>query len=145
MIYTELTKKATCIAFEAHKGQADKSCFQYIHYPLYLAEQMDSEDEVIIALLHDVVEDTEWNFEALEREGFPQSVISTLKLLTHDDGCEYAEYTRHIKSNPLAVRVKVADLRHNSDSSRLSALPLDIATRLQRKYSVAMEILSEVL
>jgi len=141
MIYTELTKKALRIAFDAHKEQTDKDGLPYIHHPLHLAEQMDTEDETVTALLHDVVEDTDWTFDALEREGFPQTVISALKLLTHDGGSDYAEYVRRIKANPISSKIKLADLRHNSNPSRLASLPPDTAERLQRKYSEAIKIL----
>ena len=143
MIYTELTKKAMKIAFDAHKEQTDKDGLPYIHHPIHLAEQMDTEDEIVTALLHDVVEDTDWTFDALEHEGFPQAVISALKLLTHDDGSDYAEYVRRIKTDQIAIKVKLADLRHNSDSSRLASLPPETAERLQQKYSGAICILEE--
>ena len=141
MIYTKMTKRAMMIAFDAHKEQTDKDGLPYFHHPLHLAEQMNTEDEVIVALLHDVVEDTDWTFDALEVEGFPLTVISALRLLTHDDGSDYAEYVRRIKTNPIAVNVKLADLRHNSDPSRLASLPPDTAERLQCKYSEAIKIL----
>ena len=141
MIYTDLTKKAICIAFNAHKEQTDKDGLPYIHHPLHLAEQMDTEDEVIIALLHDVVEDTDRTFDDLEREGFSKSVISALKLLTHDDS-EYTEYIFRIKSNPIAIKVKLADLRHNSNPSRLASLPPETAERLKEKYATAIGMLA---
>jgi (p)ppGpp synthase/HD superfamily hydrolase len=84
VLYTPLTKKALRIAFDAHKEQTDKDGLPYIHHPLHLAEQMDTENEIIVALLHDVVEDTDWTFDALEREGF-SAIISVLRLLTHED------------------------------------------------------------
>ena len=143
MIYTNLTKKAMLIAFEAHKNQTDKSGFPYIHHPLHLAEQLNTENEVITALLHDVVEDTDWTFEALEQEGFPQSVISALRLLTHEEGVEYLEYVKQIKANPLALTIKLADLRHNSDPARLAALPPEKAERLRQKYAAAIELLEQ--
>ncbi len=75
MIYTELTKKALKLSFEAHKDQIDKSGMPYVFHPFHLAEQMDTEEKVIVALLHDVVEDTEYSLKDLENMGFPESVI----------------------------------------------------------------------
>ena len=83
MIYTKLTKKAMKIAFEAHKNQTDKNGMPYIYHPIHLAEQMSDEATVCVALLHDVVEDTDTTFEDLEKEGFTPEIISALKLMTH--------------------------------------------------------------
>jgi len=141
MIYTELTKKAMRIAFDAHKEQTDKDGLPYFHHPLHLAELVDTEEEIVTALLHDVVEDTDWTFDALKREGFPHSVISALELLTHDTDIEYADYVREIRNDAIAVKVKLADLLHNSEPSRLASLPPDTAARLEKKYAEAMKIL----
>lgn len=119
MIYTELTKKALKICFNAHKDQLDKSGLPYVFHPFHLAEQMNSEDEVCVALLHDVVEDTDITFEDLEKEGFNNKVIDALKLLTHDDDTPYMEYVKKIKLNDIARKVKLADLKHNTDLTRL--------------------------
>ena len=119
MIYTTLTKKALKICFNAHKDQVDKSGLPYVFHPFHLAEQMNSEEEVCAALLHDVVEDTDITFEDLEKEGFNNKVIDALKLLTHDDDTPYMEYVKKIKLNDIARKVKLADLKHNSDLTRL--------------------------
>ena len=88
-------------------------------HPYHLAELMDTEDSVCVALLHDTVEDTSITFEDLINEGFNDNVIEALKLLTHTDDTPYMEYIKKIKTNPLAVKVKLADLYHNSDLTRL--------------------------
>ena len=119
MVYTTLTKKALKICFNAHKDQVDKSGLPYVFHPFHLAEQMNSEDEVCAALLHDVVEDTDITFEDLEKEGFNNKVIDALKLLTHDDDTPYMEYVKKIKLNDIARKVKLADLKHNTDLTRL--------------------------
>ena len=119
MVYTTLTKKALKICFNAHKDQVDKSGLPYVFHPFHLAEQMNSEDEVCAALLHDVVEDTDITFEDLEKEGFNNKVIDDLKLLTHDDDTPYMEYVKKIKLNDIARKVKLADLKHNTDLTRL--------------------------
>ena len=140
MIYTKMTQKAMKIAYEAHHGQLDKSDVPYIYHPIHLAEQMDTEEEVIVALLHDVVEDTDMTFEQLEKEGFSKTVIDALKLLTHDDSEDYMDYIRKLKPNPLARKVKFVDLCHNSDESRLeNPTPKDVARR--EKYQKAIKIL----
>ena len=118
MIYTELTKKAMKIAYDAHHGQTDQSGMPYIFHPYHLAEQMEDEITICAALLHDVVEDTEVTFEELEKD-FPKEVIDILKLLTHEDDEDYFEYVRRIKDHPGAKAVKMADLAHNSDQGRL--------------------------
>ena len=88
MINTKLTRKAMIIAYEAHKNQVDKSGVPYIYHPIHVAEQMDTENECIIALLHDVVEDTNVTFKQLE-EVFSKEIIDILKLLTREENIEY--------------------------------------------------------
>ena len=142
MIYTPLTKKAYKIAFETHRDQLDKTGLPYIHHPLHLASQMTDEVTTCVALLHDVVEDSDMTFEELEKLGFGGEIIDALRLLTHADDVPYMDYVREIKKNPVAAAVKRADLMHNSDMTRL-----DVVTEkdLQRaeKYKKALEILSE--
>lgn len=104
-------------AYAAHAGQVDKCGTPYIFHPIHLAEQMPDEISVCAALLHDVAEDTDITLSELESE-FPSAVIDVLKLLTHKDGIDYFDYIRAIRSNPTAVRVKLADIAHNSDETR---------------------------
>ena len=121
MLYTKLTTKAMKIAYNQHHGAKDKAGLPYIFHPYHLAEQMgDDEYAICVALLHDVVEDTPMTFENLEREGFPEEIIVALKCLTHEDCIPYlGAYIERIKANPLARKVKLADLEHNLDSTRL--------------------------
>ena len=121
MLYTKLTTKAMKIAYRQHDGGEDKAGLPYIFHPYHLAEQMgDDENAICTALLHDVVEDTDMTFEELEQEGFPEEVITALKCLTHEEGVPYlGAYIEGIKANPLARKVKLADLEHNLDSTRL--------------------------
>ncbi len=142
MIYTNLTKKAMKIAFTAHKEQVDKSGIPYIYHPIHLAEQMDNEEKVCVALLHDVVEDTDLTFEDLEKEGFPQPILRALKLMTHEEGVEYPDYVEKIKGDPIASAVKLADLRHNSDLTRLDNVDAAVEKRAA-KYQKAIELLEE--
>lgn len=140
MIYTNLTKKAMKIAFDAHREQVDKTGIPYIYHPIHLAEQMDDEISTCAALLHDVVEDTDITFENLEKQGFGDEIISVLKLLTHDDGVDYMEYVGKIKSNPTAIKVKLADLKHNSDLTRLDNVD-EYAIKRNEKYKKAIDFL----
>ena len=140
MIYTALTKQALKLCFEAHKEQVDKTGLPYVFHPFYLAEVMEDEYTTIIALLHDVVEDTDYTLEDLKEMGYPQEVIDALKLLTHEKDVPYMEYVKQIKKNPLATKVKLADLKHNSDMTRLDVID-DYAIRRNEKYKKAIELL----
>lgn len=143
MIYTAMTKKAMKISYQAHKDQVDKSGIPYIFHPIHLAEQMETEETVIVALLHDVVEDTEWSINALEQQGFSKDIIDALVLLTHNAEVEYLDYISKIKqsSNQFAKIVKIADLKHNSDISRFDHIDEEISKRIE-KYTKAIAILS---
>ena len=119
MIYTPLTKKALAMCFEAHRDQVDKSGLPYVFHPFHLAEQMDDEASVCVALLHDVMEDADYTVDDIRVLGMPAAVIEALLLLTHDASEPYLDYVARVARNPLAAKVKRADLRHNSDLSRL--------------------------
>ena len=140
MIYTKLTKKAMKIAFEAHKNQVDKTGLPYIFHPFHLAEQMNDEKTVCVALLHDVAEDTDITVEQLKNEGFYDEIIDALKLLTHNKSVPYMDYVAEIKNNPTATLVKLADLKHNSDLTRLDDVD-DEAKERNKKYKKAIELL----
>ena len=142
MIYTKLTKKALKLCFEAHKDQVDKSGMPYVFHPFHLAEQMQTEETVAVALLHDVVEDTDYTLDDLKAMGFPDSVISALALLTHDDSEPYMDYVARIKNDPVAKAVKLADLRHNSDLSRLDEVD-EKARKRVLKYAEAIKLLCD--
>ena len=144
MIYTPMTKKALCLAYEAHHGQLDKSGLPYIHHPLHLAEQMYDEISCTVALLHDVVEDTHITLEDLAKE-FPPEVIDAVDLLTHKPGVDYFDYVRAIRSNHTACMVKLADLRHNSDFTRCvgSNISQEQLDGWQIKYTRSRDILLE--
>ena len=142
MIYTKMTKKALKLCFKAHKRQKDKSGMPYVFHPFHLAEQMVTEETTIVALLHDVVEDTRYTFRHLEKMGFEKPIIEALRLLTHNDGSKYMEYVAKIKNNPIAKAVKLADLRHNSDLSRLDSVDNKAIERRQ-KYLEAIEYLEQ--
>jgi len=142
MVYTPMTNKAMKIAYAAHHGQADYNGIPYIFHPIHLAEQMEDEISCCAALLHDVVEDTDVTMEYLAEE-FPSEVIEILILLTHDNDVDYFDYVRSIKEHPVAKKVKLADLDHNSDQSRCigSGLTEERLAYWQQKYQKAREIL----
>lgn len=142
MIYTPLTKKALQIAFEAHKNQLDKAGLPYIYHPFHLAEQMDDELSICVALLHDVIEDSIYKLEDLIACGFPNEVIEAIKVLTHQKDVLYMDYIKKIKLNPLATKVKLADLYHNSDLTRLNIVTSANLNRV-KKYNEAIKILKE--
>ena len=144
MIYTPLTIRAMQIAYDAHHGQTDKAGVPYVFHPLHLAEAMDDEITCCAALLHDTVEDTDVTLEALAAE-FPPEVVAAVKLLTHEPGITYFDYVRKIRTDPVAKKVKLADLNHNSDISRFAGVPVpeDRIGYLQGKYAKAKAILLE--
>ena len=141
MLYTPLTKKALKLSFAAHKDQLDKSGMPYVYHPFHVAEQMETEETVAVALLHDVIEDTDYTLEDLKTMGFPDSGTGALALMTHDDSVPYLDYVAKLKDNPIARAVKLADLRHNSDLSRLDAVDEKALGRV-KKYRKAIEILT---
>jgi (p)ppGpp synthase/HD superfamily hydrolase len=142
MIYTPLTKKALTISFTAHKDQVDKSGMPYVFHPFHLAEQMTDEDTTVVALLHDVVEDTDYTLEDLKNMGFAPQVLEALALMTHTEDVPYLDYVARIRENPIAKAVKLADIAHNSDSTRLDPNDPRIG-RWQAKYAAALRVLAE--
>ena len=137
------------IAYKQHHGAKDKAGLPYIFHPYHLAEQMgDDEYAICTALLHDVVEDTNMTFKDLAQKGFPEEVITALKCLTHEEGVSYlGAYIEGIKANPLARKVKLADLEHNLDSTRLPPAKdeYERANREQhvKKYQAAKAFLEQ--
>ena len=142
MIYTEMTKKALKLCFTAHKDQTDKSGMPYVFHPFHLAEQMTDEETTIVALLHDVVEDTPYTLDDLREMGFSEKVLAALTLMTHDKSIPYMDYVAKIKENKIAMTVKLADLKHNSDLSRLNNVDEKAMKRIE-KYRQAIALLSE--
>ncbi len=140
MKYSPKIKQAMRIAYEAHKDQFDKNGYPYIHHPLHLAEEMDTEDEIIVALLHDVVEDSKISIKQLKEAGFSDEVITAVSLLTKPKETDYFDYVRQIASDPIARKVKMADLMHNRDLSRLSRVTEEDWQRA-KKYEKAYNLL----
>lgn len=109
------------LATVAHRGQVDKAGCDYINHPVTVAEMLDTEEQQTVALLHDVVEDTDITLDNLRERGFSASVVAAVDCLTHRSGESRDSYLQRIAENPLAVSVKLADLTHNSDLGRLAS------------------------
>lgn len=142
MIYTEKTKRAMKLCYDAHKEQVDKSGLPYVFHPFHLAEQMQDEDTTVVALLHDVAEDTDITLEQISEFGFGEEIVQALALLTHAKEVPYMDYVRAIKPNPIARAVKLADLKHNSDLSRADEVTEKDLKR-REKYLQAIALLEE--
>lgn len=140
MIYTPLVKLAIQLAFDAHRGQYDKGGLPYVTHPLHVAESMDTEDECVVALLHDVLEDTEITVDDLRQWGITDRQIEALILLCHDESVPYLEYIQKLRTDPIAVKVKIADLRHNADLTRLAEATEEDWKRVE-KYKQALQLL----
>ena len=132
---------ALSIATEAHRGQFDKAGIDYIEHPIYVASQVDTEEEKAVALLHDVIEDSPFTAEELLLAGLLETVVTAVQILSKKKGQDYQTYLENVKSNPLARVVKLADLKHNSDLSRLSSVTDKDLERLE-KYKKAIDYLS---
>ena len=142
MIYTPQTKKAMRLCFEAHRDQTDKAGLPYVFHPFHVAEQMPDEKTTVVALLHDVIEDTDYTPEDLRSMGFDEEVLAALALMTHDSDVPYLEYVAKIRENEIARTVKLADLRHNSDLTRLDEVDEKALERIE-KYREAVRILTD--
>ena len=142
MIYTDKTKKAMKLCYEAHKDQVDKTGVPYVFHPFHVAEQMTSEASTIVALLHDVVEDTDYTLDDIANQGFGKEIVEAVALMTHEDDVPYLDYVARLKDNPIAREVKLADLAHNSDLSRLGEIDEETRQRLE-KYEKAKALLKQ--
>ncbi len=137
---TDLVKLADKFAEEKHRGQTDKAGMPYIGHPRAVAAKLSGETEKIAALLHDTVEDTDTTVDEI-RGLFGDEVAEAVQCLTHEEGVPYMEYVARIKENPLARKVKLADLSHNMDLSRLPEITEKDQKRLE-KYRAAYEMLT---
>jgi len=145
MLYTELIKKAMQIAFDAHFGQTDRCGVPYICHPLTVAAKMPDETKIVIAILHDVLEDTSLTAEDLLQEGIPQSIVESVLLLTRDKTIPYANYIEKIISskNIDALMVKLGDLSHNLDPVRRKEC--NLPRHLVERYELAQKMIGSVL
>ena len=143
MIYTPMTKKAIKLMYKLHKDQIDKSGLPYVFHPFHLAEQMNDEKTTIVALLHDTLEDTALTANDLKREGFSNEIINAIKTLTHDFDEDYFSYVQRVGNNEIARKVKIKDLEHNMDLSRLNNVTKADMKRYQ-KYCACHQYLQEI-
>ncbi|MBI3561652.1 MAG: GTP pyrophosphokinase [Gammaproteobacteria bacterium] len=114
--------KAISLASKAHTGQVDKAGKPYILHPLRLMLKFNDEEEMIVAILHDVVEDSAITLEQLQLQGFSCSIVEAIGCLTKKHNETYEEFIARIKTNHLARRVKIEDIKDNLDLSRLTAI-----------------------
>lgn len=133
----EVFEKALSIAVEAHRGQVDKLGMPYILHPLEVARRVDTLGLKTIAVLHDVIEDTEITAEDLVEKGVPREIVEIVEILTKPQGEDYEEYVRRVAKNAKARKVKLADLDHNTSPERADGLN----ERLRAKYRLARKIL----
>lgn len=142
MINTRLTRLASKIAYKAHEGQTDKAGVPYIFHPIHIAEQMDSEESCVVALLHDVIEDSDITLEILSKY-FNDDIITALRLLTKKENDDYVMYIKRVKTNKLATKVKIKDLEHNRDLTRLDEVT-DKDRKRSLKYWEAIRYLEDI-
>ena len=135
--------RAIELAKQHHKGQTDRTGKPYIEHPLRVMNQMKSEEEKIVAVLHDIVEDTDISLNDLRNEGFSEKVVSAVECLTKQVGENYDSYIERISFNPLAVKIKLADLEDNRDLTRLPQVTDKDLERLE-KYDKALEKLTRL-
>jgi (p)ppGpp synthase/HD superfamily hydrolase len=137
----QLLAKAINMAMRAHEGQTDKAGMPYIGHVMRVMQAGRTIDEKIVGVLHDIVEDTTWTFDMLLEEGFPPHIVDTLRCVTKiSDDEPYEEFIQRVKSNPLAVAVKINDLTDNMDIRRLKTITEADVQRL-RKYLKAYRAL----
>ncbi len=135
-------ERAICIAAEAHTGQTDKAGAPYILHPLRVMGRVSTNEERIVAVLHDVIEDTDWTPDRLRAEGFSETILEALDLVTHRPGESYEDFVRRAAAHPVARQVKRADILDNMDPSRI-AEPTERDRQRMEKYARALAILDE--
>lgn len=135
------SEKAYEIAKRAHLGQVDKAGEDYIKHPEKVASFVETDEEKAVAYLHDVIEDTELTLEDLHEYEFSKEVIEAVDIITKKKGEDYRNYLNSVKKNKLARAVKLADLRHNSDLTRLTKVTEKDIER-KEKYQKAIDFLN---
>ena len=135
------SEKAYEIDKKAHLGQIDKAGEDYIKHPEKVASFVNSDEEKAVAYLHDVIEDTELTLEDLREYGFSEEVLEAVDVITKKKGQDYQTYLNSVKENKLARVVKLADLRHNSDLTRLINITEKDIER-KEKYQKAIDFLN---
>lgn len=137
-------ERAIEIATKAHSGQLDKAGNNYITHPLRVMAAGKNTEEKIVGVLHDVVEDTEWTFEMLAAEGFSTEIIEALRCVTKlSENEPYDKFIARVKTNPLAVAVKINDLSDNMDIRRLPYLSDKDVKRLKKYLKAYKQLIGE--
>ena len=137
---SEMIAAARLIAKLAHKGQKDKAGIDYFTHPEAVAAMLETPEEKVVGYLHDTVEDTDVTVEEI-RTVFGDEIADAVALMTHADGVPYMDYVKEIGKNPLARKVKLADLTHNMDISRIPNPTQKDYDRIEKKYKPAYEYL----
>ena len=137
----QLLEKAISIALSAHCGKTDKGGNPYILHPLRIMLSMDTDEEKIVALLHDIVEDSPTTIKQLREEKFSNKIVAAVSLLTKKENQPYDDYILAIKKNPLATKIKLADLKDNMNTSRLKKITEKDKLRI-KKYRAAYKLLT---
>jgi (p)ppGpp synthase/HD superfamily hydrolase len=140
---TGTLERAIAIAAVAHEGQVDKAGAPYILHPLRMMLAVTTPEARMAAVLHDVVEDTAVTLADLRREGFPEAVLAAVGVLTKREGEDYEAFIQRVAPNPIAREVKLADLRDNSDLSRITE-PTEKDQARIGKYRKAIEYLQSL-
>lgn len=138
----EMLNKMLVLATTRHAGQFDRGGNPYILHPLKVMYYLKSNDEELqcIALAHDLVEDTDTTYTELREMGFSERVVQGIAALTKVPGESYDEYKVRVKANPDAVKVKMADLRHNTDIRRLKGVTDKDLARVEKYHRFYMEL-----
>lgn len=140
----ELYILAKKIATEAHEGQIDKGGEPYINHPIAVADSLESTEHKIVALLHDILEDTEVTADDLRAYGFTERIIKSIRILTKDNSESYEEYLSYVKTDNIAWMVKRADLKHNMNIDRIPN-PTEKDLKRIEKYKKALAFLENSL
>ena len=119
-------------AEECHRGHLDKSGVMYVLHPLQVMRQMKTETEKIVGVLHDIVEDTPITLQDLRQKGYSEEIVEAIDCLTKREGENYEDFIERCKKNPIAMKVKIADLEDNMDIRRLDVLTEKDTERLNR-------------
>lgn len=137
-------KTAIEIATQAHQNQVDKAGQPYINHPLAVMGRVETEAEKIVAVLHDVVEDTPVTLAELRKHGFSQEVLAAVEAMTKVEWMSYGDYLEQVKANPIALKVKIADMMHNMDLSRIAHPTEQDYQRLAKYQAILPELQAAV-
>ncbi len=143
MTEQQMIDRAMAICVEAHSGQMDRYGQIYIFHPMRVMQRVNSINDKCVAILHDVVEDSEWTVEDLTQEGFPSVIVDAVDAISKRDDEEYTDYIQRVRENAIAIRVKLADLEDNMDLRRtrgeMTVSDLERLKRYRKAYTVLNE------